>query len=100
MKQIKGVISLQESIDNFANQDPYNKQIVYVSNCLNEILGKITERRKELKLSQRDLAKLIDKKQPMIARIENLENIPRLSTLIEICYCLGLEIKCEAREDS
>lgn len=55
----------------------------------------IKNRRKELKLSQNDLAKLIDKKRPYISRIENGEDI-RLSNLQLIANALNLSIQLTA----
>ena len=55
----------------------------------------IKNRRKELKLSQNDLAKLIGKKRPYISRIENGEDI-RLSNFSLIASALNLSIKLTA----
>jgi len=55
----------------------------------------IKNRRKELKLSQNDLAKLINKKRPYISRIENGEDI-RLSNLQLIANALNLSIQLTA----
>lgn len=55
----------------------------------------IKNRRKELKLSQNDLAKLIDKKRPYISRVENGEDI-RLSNLQLIANALNLSIQLTA----
>ncbi|NOR75722.1 MAG: helix-turn-helix domain-containing protein [Draconibacterium sp.] len=52
----------------------------------------IRNRRKELKLSQNDLAELIGKKRPYISRIENGEDI-RLSNFSLIANALNLSIQ-------
>jgi len=52
----------------------------------------IKNRRKELKLSQNDLAELIGKKRPYISRIENGEDI-RLSNFSLIVNALNLSIQ-------
>lgn len=44
-------------------------------------------------MSQRDLAKKTGIKQPMIARIENFDTIPRLDTLVKISRALELKIE-------
>ena len=56
---------------------------------LSEILKK---RRKDLKLSQEDLANKIGKKRPYISRVENGEDI-RLSNFLQIANALGLNFK-------
>jgi DNA-binding XRE family transcriptional regulator len=53
---------------------------------LSEILK---SRRKELKLSQKDLAEKIGKQRPYISRVENGEDL-RLSNFIQIATALGL----------
>ena len=55
----------------------------------------IRNRRKKLKLSQEDLAKIIGKKRPYISRIENGEDI-RLSNFALIASALNLSIKVTA----
>ena len=56
----------------------------------------IKNRRKELKLTQNDLAELIGKKRPYISRIENGEDI-RLSNFALIANALNLSIQLTAR---
>ena len=54
---------------------------------LSEILK---SRRKELKLSQKELAEKIGKQRPYISRVENGEDL-RLSNFIQIATALGLK---------
>ena len=56
----------------------------------------IKSRRKELKMSQNDLADLVGKKRPYISRIENGEDI-RLSNFALIANALNLSIQLTAR---
>ena len=53
---------------------------------LSEILK---SRRKELKLSQEELAKKVGKKRPYISRVENGEDV-RISNFVQIANALGL----------
>jgi ribosome-binding protein aMBF1 (putative translation factor) len=55
----------------------------------------IRNRRKELKLSQSDLAEMIGKKRPYISRIENGEDI-RMSNFVLIANALNLSINLTA----
>jgi ribosome-binding protein aMBF1 (putative translation factor) len=55
---------------------------------LSEILR---NRRKELNLSQEDLAQRIGKQRPYISRVENGEDV-RLSNFLHIAAALGLDI--------
>lgn len=56
----------------------------------------IKNRRKELKLSQNDLAKMIGKKRPYISRIENGEDI-KISNFVLIANALNLSINLTAK---
>lgn len=64
--------------------------IVMETNNLGE---KISQARKEKKLSQRDLAKLCGMTQTHICRIENGEHKARLKTLAKIARCLELNLR-------
>ncbi len=55
---------------------------------LSEILK---SRRKELELSQEDLAKLVGKKRPYISRVENGEDV-RISNFMQIANALKLNL--------
>ncbi len=55
----------------------------------------IKNRRKELKLSQNDLAEMIGKKRPYISRIENGEDI-KMSNFVLIANALNLSINLTA----
>ena len=56
----------------------------------------IKNRRKELKLSQKDLAELVGKKRPYISRVENGEDI-KISNLVLIANALNLSINLVTR---
>jgi transcriptional regulator with XRE-family HTH domain len=57
-----------------------------------KIMASIIKRRKELKISQRDLEKLSGIKQSAIARIEKQNNSPSIETLIKLMEPLGLTL--------
>lgn len=56
----------------------------------------IKNRRKELKMSQGELAELVGKKRPYISRIENGVDI-RISNLVLIANALDLSLQLTAR---
>lgn len=62
------------------------------------IISTMTNRRKELGLSQRDLASKCGVPQSSIARIESCKTIPNLSTLLNIFNHLGLSLSVTIRE--
>lgn len=56
----------------------------------------IRSRRKELKISQNELAERVGKKRPYISRIENGEDI-RISNLVLIANALDLSLQLTSR---
>lgn len=83
-----------KNFDLFENIDLTNedKELFKYSNMVNEIIVQLISRRLDLKLSQRDLSEKTGIKQPMIARIEKFESVPRLDTIVRIATSLGLTI--------
>ena len=59
---------------------------------VNNIIINIIKRRIDLGMSQRDLALKSGIKQPMIARIDKFDNIPRLDTLLKLLDALDLTL--------
>lgn len=82
-----------EKFDLFENvRDTSNQNDIEQIEMLSNIISKIVLRRMELNISQRRLAELTNIKQPMIARIETMNTIPRLDTLVSIITALDLKI--------
>ena len=91
----RGEIKMEnKKFDLFENIDLTNedKELFKYSNMVNEIIVQLISRRLDLKLSQRDLSEKTGIKQPMIARIEKFESVPRLDTIVRIATALGLKI--------
>lgn len=77
---------------NIQDKDEYIKNEQTLLDQEYTLLEKLSQIRKNKKLSQRDLAKLIGIKQPMLAKIEKGKNSPQLNTLLNILNSLGYEI--------
>ena len=56
------------------------------------IISAIIEQRKELGISQRELAQICGIPQSSVARIESFQTIPKLSTVLKIMKPLGLKL--------
>lgn len=56
---------------------------------LTPLIGELIKARKEKGLSQRQLEEMSGVKQPIIARIENGNTMPNLSTLLKVLVPLG-----------
>lgn len=71
------------------------KKELELSDQISKMIIKMTEKRIALGMSQRDLANVSGIKQPMIARIEKFDVVPRLDTIIKIANCLDLTFDIE-----
>ena len=94
-KQVIGTISFEEALAHFAEKSVENRQLIDLVKKTNALIDQIILERNVQDLSQRDLARIADVKQPMIARFERAETMPRLDTFIKIAQCLNLDLKLE-----
>ena len=62
-----------------------------------QIAGQVAERRRELGLSQAQLAELCETTQSAIARLESGGRPPRIDTLLRIANALNCELAIELR---
>lgn len=76
--------------DHVKNIDQYASGDIEEADQLAYIISTIIDRRKELGLSQRDLAKMCNVPQSSIGRIESCKTTSNISTLINIFKHLGL----------
>lgn len=75
------------------NESQESKQLMSEADFLTDILEAIIDKRTEMHLSQRDLAKLCNIPQSTIARIEKMNVSPNLDTLFKILQPLGLTLQ-------
>lgn len=87
----------KELKNNIKALEPEEKEEI---ETISKLVSVIIERRIEMGLSQRDLAKLSGVKQPAIARLETLGSIPRLDTLVKILKVLELKINIVFDEEA
>jgi len=91
------LINTKDIIDKHFGKKGTASREEFRENAFSYYFGEIIKnRRKELKLSQKDLAELIGKKRPYISRIENGEDI-RLSNFSLIANALNLSIQLTAK---
>jgi transcriptional regulator with XRE-family HTH domain len=62
-----------------------------------QIADRVAERRKELGLSQAELAELVGTTQSAIARLESGGRPPRIDTLLRIAEALDCDLQVELR---
>ena len=91
------LINAKEILDKRYGKRGTESREKFRENAFSFYFGEIIKsRRKELKMSQNDLADLVGKKRPYISRIENGEDI-RLSNFALIANALKLSIQLTAR---
>ena len=62
------------------------------------VIHELIQRRNELHMSQRDLAKKIGTRQPAISRLEAGDYNARIETLIKVADALGLQFSLSFKE--
>ena len=72
--------------------DEESKRLIEETEELAAVIGSLIERRNELGISQRELAKECGMPQSSLARIESMKTTPNLDTLIRIMRPLNLKI--------
>lgn len=71
----------------------YTNEEIHESTYRASYICMLADLRNEHKITQKQLEALSGIKQPMIARIENGDSIPRVDTLIRLLEPMGLTIK-------
>ena len=71
----------------------YSEDRIKEFNIEANFLSNLIELRNEHKITQKQLEELSGIKQPMIARIENGDSIPRVDTLLRLLEPMGLTLK-------
>lgn len=90
---------------NGINWEDYRKELytdeeIEQQNAEAEFICMLAELRSSKKISQKQLEELSGIKQPMIARIENGDSIPRIDTLIRLLKPMGLTLKIVPIEEN
>lgn len=91
-KYLKEVVSKEEKYDLFDLLTDADKE---ENRLIAEISSMIIKRRKELNMSQSQLAQLLEVKQPMISQWESGEYNYSISTIAKIFDALNLKIAIE-----
>lgn len=78
--------------ENIKKEGSAVKKEIEIAESLAEVINELSKERVKSKVSQRELAEKSGIKQANIARIEKLQIIPRLDTLIRLAKALNLEI--------
>ncbi len=64
------------------------------------VIRELIQRRNELKISQRELARRIGTRQPAISRLEAGDYNARIDTLVKVADALGLRFELQPKDTS
>ncbi len=90
-------LTLEEAIEEIKNKGAQEEQTIAVAEKVADIINAIVRARMKKNMSQRELAERTGFGQSTIARMETLQTIPRIDTLLRIAECLDLRIEVESK---
>ena len=90
-------VKINEDLENKRKSDSEFKKAWDGSREEYRLIGEMISLRKEEKVTQGELAKLVGSKQQVISRIEKRENSPSLRGFCNILNALGYELKIVKR---
>ena len=89
-------LTFDDALDEMKSSGTDEKRTIEVANELARIVGSLAEARVKSGLTQRQLAEKCGIKQSAIARMESLQAIPRLDTMIRIARSLNVKINVDS----
>jgi transcriptional regulator with XRE-family HTH domain len=89
-------LTFGEVLEEIKSSGETEKRTIEVADELARIIGSLAEARVKRSLTQRQLAEKSGIKQSAIARMESLQAIPRLDTMIKIARCLDVRINIDS----
>ena len=90
--KVYGTSTVEETLENLRNKNETYRLIFDSFSIADSMMKKLVELRKKAGLSQRDLAKLTNIRQPQIARYETCEESPRLDNFVRIVDALNYRL--------
>jgi len=90
-------VNVKDEINKRLENDAELKKAYDCAQLEYEVLKQLVKMRKEMGLSQSDVAKKSGLTQQMVSRIETVGNSPTLRNFIKYVDSLGLEIKLEKK---
>lgn len=92
-------LTFDEAIESIKASGEKEKQAIECADKIAQIINKIASARIEKGMTQRQLAEKSGIKQSAIARMETLQVIPRVDTLVRIANSLDIEIDLKTPEE-
>ncbi len=89
-------ITFNEALEDIKSSGEVEKASIEIANELARIIKELTETRISSGFTQRQLAQESGVKQSAIARMESLQAIPRLDTLVKVARCLNAKVTIDS----
>ncbi len=94
----KSLTKLHNLLNNQHGETTFNDSL-RVARLERDIIDSIVLARKHKKLTQKDLAQVLNTKAQQISKYERVEQIPSLSVLLKLCDALNLELSLTSKEN-
>lgn len=88
-------LTFDEALQELSAASEKENKTVEIALALSRIINELSEARIKSGMSQRQLAEKCGLKQSAIARMESLQAVPRLDTVLKVAVFLGVEIRCD-----
>jgi len=88
-------LTFAEAIEQIKSEGDLEKQNIEVAEKTAELINAVVKARVRKNMTQRELADMCGLKQSAIARMETMQVIPRVDTLVRIARCLDVSIEVE-----
>ena len=90
-------LTYDEVKENLKSLGDSEREIVETADQISEVINAIVKARDAQGLTQKQLAEKCGMKQSAIARMESMQSIPRLDTIIRVANCLKLKLSVESK---
>ena len=88
-------LTYDEAVIEISAKSESDNKTMEIALALSRIINELSEARVKSGMSQRQLAEKCGLKQSAIARMESLQVVPRLDTVLRVAVSLGVEIRCD-----
>lgn len=85
-------ITFDDLLNRIESEKPEERINIEVAKNISDIISALIRARTDKNLSQRELAEKCGLHQSAIARMERLQTVPRLDTVMRVASCLGMKL--------
>ncbi len=93
-------VTFDEVFEEIKSKGKEEKETIEMAEELARVIKELTDARINKGFTQRDLAEKCGLKQSAIARMESLQKVPRLDTMIKVARCLDVKVYVGVPEET